>query len=70
MTIQRKSGYYWYRYTDESEWRIAEYDATYDDWLVWGSDMTFTNDEFINGEFGCGDIEVDETAIVRCEVKK
>ena len=70
MATQRKTGYYWYRYTDESQWRIAKYDATYDDWFVPGSDMTFTNDEFINGEDGCVEIEVDEAAIVRCEVKE
>lgn len=70
MATQRKTGYYWYRYIDESQWRIAKYDQSSDDWFVSGSDMTFTNDEFIFDDDGNVEIEVDETAIVRNEVKE
>ena len=70
MATQRKTGYDWDRLSNESKWRTEKYHATYDDWFVCGSEMTFTNDEFINGEDGCVEIEVDEAAIVRCEVKE
>ena len=42
--MNRESGYYWIRFADE--WGIAEYFDDSNDWLLIGSEESFSDEDF------------------------